>query len=392
MNKTILILGGNNFFIGLIKAAKKLNYKVISIDRNKDSIAKYYADEFHKIDFSKYKQVFNFAKKKNINGITTHQSDVGVYSVGYVNNKLNLSGANLELSKICSSKSLTRTYLNKNINQPKYLILKNLKNLTNKVETFGFPCILKPSKSSASRGIKIFRSKNDLKKIKNYKSEPSNKEFVLEQFIDGIEFGSQVLVIAGKIKKIFTHNDIFLNKKTPVPIGHSFPSKLNKKTQKKIEAYITNLVKLLKIKSSVLNLDFILGNNNKIYLLEIGLRCGATCIPDLIKHHSGVDWETIIVKMAMKKNINTSELKNKTLIPIAGEIFLSKKKFVLHKMIIPRNIDKDIVKVDLDKQPKFTVNTFKNGTDRFGYILTKAKNVYQAEKLCKYYKNKIKFN
>ena len=233
MNKTILILGGNNFFIGLIKAAKKLNYKVISIDRNKDSIAKYYADEFHKIDFSKYKQVFNFAKKKNINGITTHQSDVGVYSVGYVNNKLNLSGANLELSKICSSKSLTRTYLNKNINQPKYLILKNLKNLTNKVETFGFPCILKPSKSSASRGIKIFRSKNDLKKIKNYKSEPSNKEFVLEQFIDGIEFGSQVLVIAGKIKKIFTHNDIFLNKKTPVPIGHSFPSKLNKKTQKK---------------------------------------------------------------------------------------------------------------------------------------------------------------
>ena len=35
-----------------------------------------------------------------------------------------------------------------------------------------------------------------------------------------------------EIKKIFTHNDIFLNKKTPVPIGHSFPSKLNKKTQK----------------------------------------------------------------------------------------------------------------------------------------------------------------
>ena len=98
------------------------------------------------------------------------------------------------------------------------------------------------------------------------------------------------------------------------------------------------------------------------------------------------------IRTAIKKKINTSELKNKTLIPIAGEIFLSKKKFVLHKMIIPRNIDKDIVKVDLDKQPKFTVNTFKNGTDRFGYILTKAKNVYQAEKLCKYYKNKIKFN
>ena len=391
MKKKILILGGNNFFLGIIKAAKKLNYKVIAIDKNSNSIAKYYADEFYNLDFSKSEKVLNFAKKNRILGITTHQSDAGVKTVGYVNSKLKLVGPTNTLAQICSNKVNTRKFLNKKINQPKFKIIDDLNKVKLYTNYIGFPCIIKPSMSSGSRGIEIFKSLKDLKKISLLKKYYKNTEFILEKFINGIEFGAQVLVLNGKTKKVFTHNDIFLNKKTPVPIGHSFPSKLSKKSIIKLKIYIDKIVKILKIKNSILNLDFILGEDKKIYLLEIGLRSGATCIPDLIMEHSGINWEEIIIKMSMGEKIREDELLNKKNIPVAGEVLLSKKSFFLKKMILPSEVNKNLIKIQLDKKTSFKVKKFKNGTDRFGYILVKEKSVKKAEKLCKKIKKNIKF-
>ena len=258
MSRKILILGGNTFFINIIKIAKKLNLKVISIDKNKNSIAKKYADEFYNIDFSNHRSVLELAKKKKIDGIITHQSDAGVYSVGYVNSKLKLKGPSFNISKICSDKSKMRQHLDGFIDQPKFITIKKGKNIFSKIRNFGYPCNIKPSKGSGSRGIYIVRSDKDLKRFKNEYELFKESKLVLESFIEGLEFGSQVLIINGKIKKIFIHNDIFLNRKTPVPIGHSFPSKLSKNKIEELENYIEKIVDRLKIDNAALNLDFIL--------------------------------------------------------------------------------------------------------------------------------------
>ena len=60
-------------------------------------------------------------------------------------------------------------------------------------------------------------------------------------------------------------------------------------------------------------------------------------------------------------------------------------------MILPSEVNKNLIKIQLDKKASFKVKKFKNGTDRFGYILVKDKSVKKAEKLCKKIKNKIKF-
>lgn len=391
MHKKILILGANNFFIDIIKEAKKLNLRVIAIDKNKNSVAKKFADEFHNIDFSKTKEVIKLARQKKINGIITHQSDAGVYSVGYVNNNLKLKGPNFKISKICSKKSSMRKYFFGHIDQPNFFIAKNDKDIFNRINNFIFPCIVKPTQGSGSRGVYIIKSKQELNKLKKKIKSFKSNEFIVEEFIEGIEFGSQVLVINGKIKKIFTHNDIFLDNKIPVPIGHSFPSKIDKNKIGELKVNIEKIVKKLKIDNAALNLDFIIGNNKKIYLIEIGLRCGATCLPQLIRYHSGINWERLIVKMAMNLRIKKEELFQKYNRPVAGEILLSKRSFKLKNYFFPKK-NKNIIKIELDKKPEFKVNKFQNGTDRFGYIITKGKKIDEAESICKKIKKKIRFN
>ena len=60
-------------------------------------------------------------------------------------------------------------------------------------------------------------------------------------------------------------------------------------------------------------------------------------------------------------------------------------------MIPPSEVNKNLIKIQLDKKTSFKVKKFKNGTDRFGYILVKEKSVKKAEKLCKKIKKNITF-
>ena len=84
-----------------------------------------------------------------------------------------------------------------------------------------------------------------------------------------------------------------------IPIGHSFPINLDKSLKIEAERAISEAVCALGIDNGPSNVDLILGRDGKARIIEIGARIGATCLPELVYFHTGIDWIEQSIKVAM---------------------------------------------------------------------------------------------
>ena len=82
--KKILIAGGSHADIPMIKAAKKINYYVITSGNKSDDLGHQYADEYAPADFSDKEQVLAIAVKHNIDAIISSCNDFSAISCAYV--------------------------------------------------------------------------------------------------------------------------------------------------------------------------------------------------------------------------------------------------------------------------------------------------------------------
>ena len=99
--------------------------------------------------------------------------------------------------------------------------------------------------------------------IKNKKIIKS--KYILEELIEGTEFGVNVIFYNKQIVKIMIFEDLlFDNGKTNVPIGHIYPIKKLYKYKKKIASITRKIIDNLNLTQGFLNLDFIL-DKKKIF-------------------------------------------------------------------------------------------------------------------------------
>ena len=170
--------------------------------------------------------MINFIRRKKINYLYSSQSDVGVLTLGYLNTKFKLPGTSLNLAKTLTDKFKIRQILKKNnFHQPKFFLINkdfNKKNLLNK-KNF----LIKPLDSSGSRGIyEIKNSKNLSTNIKKSLKFSKKKKVILEEKIEGIEFGAQTFSINGNCEYVVLHEDIMSKINSKIPVGHIFPFQL----------------------------------------------------------------------------------------------------------------------------------------------------------------------
>lgn len=341
-----LIVGGSVSQENLFKIAKKKNFKVIVIDKDPNCYLSKKTDIFIKCDFSNNDLSFKKIKRlnKNIKGVATSASDAGVNLVADINKYYNLSGVNIAQANIINKKIEFRKFQEKNNLPGKIKILKK-KNIK-------FPAIIKKNQGSGSEGVKIIQSQKNLDKLK--------KNFFIEEYKKGFEFGAQVLV-SDRNHYIF-HGDIMDNKNSHIPIGHYLPLKLDDKKIKHIIS-ITNLyIKKLKFKNVWLNIDYMI-SNKKIYIIEIGARLGATGLEKLIADYYKINIPDLIIKLSLGKKIN---FKLKKL----NNLFYGNIGFYPSKKINVNNISfSNIKKTDiLILRKKFKFTRLQSGRNIFGFI------------------------
>jgi len=370
-NLKIAFLGGTYANTEIAIQCDKLGAKSYLLDKNKNCFAKLNKN-FINIDFNNKSKFINFIKKNKINYLYTTQSDIGILTLGFINSKFNLPGTSYKVASILTDKYKIRGMLKrKKFNQPEfYLINKNLKK---KIMENNQNFLIKPLDSSGSRGIFEISVKQNLKKIINKSLKFSRKnKVIIEQKIDGTEFGAQTFSIKGDCKKVILHEDIMSKINSKIPVGHVFPFLLikNKIEINKIKKIIKMAVNTFGVKNGPCNVDCMYTKDKKLFILEISPRLGATCLPGMLKIYTDVDWDLKTIKLHNYGKIPKFTEKKNT--HVASKIFESSKSGVIKSiktMKIPNNAKVEFLVKKNDK-----INKFTDGTKYYGYIVAHSNN------------------
>ena len=281
--KKILIVGAGFGQVPAIRKAKQMGMETICIDRDPDAPGMAIADVSYAVDIIDKDGALEIAIKHDVSGVMTLQSDLPVPTVGYINDKLGLQGVSYKVANACSNKIEARNLLqDKNCSQPAYKIVSNGKEAETAADQIGYPCVIKSPDSSGSRGVVKVHKKDEVIEAFNEAERFTRGELILvEAYVAGLEFGAQTFSVDGSCELVLLHNDTLSEPPYMIPIGHSMPFRfLSDQEREQAVSDIKKAVEALGIKNGPANVDLILDQKtNRVKIIEIGARSGATCLP-----------------------------------------------------------------------------------------------------------------
>ena len=172
-----------------------------------------------------------------------------------------------------------------NIKCPKGKTLSAQEIIDGKID-IPYPYVIKATNEGSSIGVYIVKDKNDFPNIDDIKK---NKYYVIEEFIEGRELSvattdkGSLGVIEIKPKTNFYN---YKNKYTDNTTDYAMPANIDKKNYDTAMEWAYKLHKELNCKGLTRS-DFIISNDNKLFMLEINTHPGLTkhsLAPKIAKH------------------------------------------------------------------------------------------------------------
>lgn len=309
--KRVLFLGGAPTQLPPIKYAKEQGYYVITCDYLPENPGHKLADEYHNVSTTDLESVLELATKCRIDGVVAYASDPAAPTAAYVAEKLNITGNPFESVNILARKDLFRGFLeNKGFNVPLSKSFSSLEDAKPWLVEIGVPAFVKPVDSSGSKGVTRINSLEELSEaFSNAASFSRAKKIVVEQAIirKGYQVDSDIFMQDGKV--LFwiwgnQHQDPVCHKYAP--IGISFPSVLAKNVQQKAIQEIEGILVNLGFQGGAFNVEFIIDENDRVWVIEIGPRNGGNLIPEVIKYATYVDMAAMTVENALGNHVEIS--------------------------------------------------------------------------------------
>ncbi len=383
-NRRLLILGAGVYQVPAIKKARKMGLETIVLSYNIEHYPGYkYADIPLEVDTTDIKRVVRVAKKYGVDGVFTTGTDVALKALGAVNEKLGLCGPSAESCELSTNKSkMKEKFIKYGIPTARYFEARSLDDARDDAKKIGFPVMVKAVNTSGGRGISKAGNASELERAWEYakKYTKKNDPIIIEEYLEGVEFGAQAFVYKGKVELICPHNDNVAPPPSNTPLGHSYPF-FNLEKIDEIERIVAEGIESLGIDNSAANIDLILTKEGP-KILEIGSRMGATCLPELTSIYTGTDVTRECIKMAVGKRPNFIQTKQQA---VAGLLLVSEKSGSVIKISTPDKIksDRDIAFIRLDISEGDEVKMFRVGPDRIGEIVVTGRNYAEAEQKAK---------
>ena len=376
--KKILLLGGLRYLIPVIKSAHELGYYVITCDYLPNNIAHQYSDKYINANITDKELILKIAEEEKIDGIMSFAVDPGVLTASYVAEKMNLPGCPFESVKILQNKVLFRKFLFENgFNVPKAKGFSSYADALKELDLFNFPVIVKPTDSAGSKGVTRVDDIDDVKSAVEYAlaNAVSDKKVIIEEFIEQSGFSSDCdsFSIDSDLKFVSFSNQYFDSKaENPyTPSAYSWPSFIDISHQEELVSELRRLVKLLKLGTSIYNIETRVGTDGKPYIMEVSPRGGGNRLSEMLRFATGVD----LIKMAVKSAVGeeNDQLEMPVYNGFWAEIILhSDRGGIFDEVKINNELFEDnIVEIDLWVKKGDKVNAFRGANDAIGTIVVR---------------------
>lgn len=378
--KKLMIMGAGIYQVPLIKTAKRMGIHtiVVSIPGNYPGFA--LADEVCYENTVDYEAVLRVAKEKQVDGIVTAGTDVAVITIGKVCDALGLKGLSFAAAEIASNKlGMKEKYEEYGVRTARFRLVKlDGSDLMEKTAELTFPLIFKAVDSSGSRGIRRVDDVSEFEATRQYVADSTHKDyFLVEEFIEGEEFGAQAFVQDGKVEFILPHGDFVFHGDTGVPVGHFAPYDLPEGVVCDCKEQLKKAVQAMGLDNCAINADFIL-KDGKTYVLELGGRSGATCLAELVSIYYGFDYYEKLIRVALGEKVSFA---SDQAVPNVSKLLMSDTDGVIVSQTDDNAPSENLVEVQFDYQPGDHVHAFHVGPHRIGHVITKGRTLDEAEQL-----------
>jgi len=367
--KKLMIMGAGIYQVPLLKKAKEMGIYTIAVSIPGNYPGFEVADQVCYENTVDYEKVLEIAKREKIDGIVTAGTDVAVITIGRVCDEMGLSGISFEAAKIASNKILMKKkYEEYGVRTARFRELSFEDDMYEKVKELNFPLIFKAIDSSGSRGIIRVNALEEFEAARSVvKSITRNQSFIIEEFVEGEEFGAQAFVYHGEVKFILPHGDYVFHGDTGVPVGHFAPYNLDETVIDDMKVQLTNAVRAMGLDNCAINADFIL-KDNQTYVLELGGRSGATCLAELVSIYYGYDYYEKLILAALGEEV---EFPQTQAVPNASMLLRSDRDGVITSIENRNQPDDDIYEIQFDYKVGDPVKKFHVGPHRIGHVVTK---------------------
>lgn len=366
----ILFLGGAPSQIPAIKYAKKRGYYVITADYLPNNPGHKFSDEYFNISTIEKENILRLAERSKIDAVSSYASDPSALTASYVSDKLDLIGNSYLTVEILSQKNLFRKFLLFNgFNVPWNISSVSVEDILDRYN--GQKAILKPIDSSGSKGVFIIYNKEDIIKYFNISKKFSRSgEIILEEYIEreGPQIHGEGFVINGDVKFILLGDQYFSEINKVAPYSTLIPSVYHKDIIEKVIKIVKLALQKVKFNTGGINIEVIVGKDQKIYIIEIGPRNGGNFMPQLIKYSTGIDLVKANIDVLFRKETPFifKLKKNKC---FAQVILHANKNGYLNKINIPEIFSNFLVEKNIFYKKGDIVFKYKNSNDVIGVII-----------------------
>lgn len=385
--KKLMVLGGSRYALPVIEAAHKLGIYVITCDYLPDNIAHQYSDEYCNVSIIDKEKTLEAAQKLNIDGIMSFACDPGVITAAYVAEQMGLPNVGpYESVSILQNKSRFREFLSKNgFTVPTAKGYKDIDKALNDVDIYHWPVIVKPTDSAGSKGVTRVDHPQELEKSIRYALSFSHSdEFIIEDFITqhGYSSDTDCFSIDGELKFVsFDCQRFDSQAKNPyTPAAYSWPSSMTTEHQEELKNEIQRLLKLLKMRTAIYNIETREGTDGKAYIMELSPRGGGNRLAECLRYATGVDMITNMVKYSVGLPID--EITQKPYDGCWAEIILhSDEPGVFKELWISDEISENVVERDLWIESGTEVGGFTAANEAIGTLVLRFESQERVEEV-----------
>lgn len=301
MPRKLMIIGASALQLPAIRKAKQMGLYVGVADYNPHAVGVAEADCYFNASTVDEDAICRAAEMFRPDGIMTLATDMPMRSIAKAAALLGLPGISYDTAVKATDKfEMIRAFEEHGVSSPWYHIISDMTELKAIGAALSYPCIVKPTDNSGSRGVSLVRSEPELLAACEYGRRQSRSgRVIVEEYLTGSEVSVEIMVVNGRIEILAVTDKLTTGAPHFVEMGHSQPSRFTGRVLREISDLAEQAVRAVGITNSPAHVEMMITERGPV-MIELGARMGGDYITThLVPLSTGIDMIKATIDVAL---------------------------------------------------------------------------------------------